>query len=248
MNILPYFRPPSIKTLKKALCIQPHPDDNEVGMGGVIAYLAERGCEIHYLTMTDGSLGAPDESYTPERLAAARKEEAEASGLFLGASKFFWLNHEDGTLNNVPALAAQIAELIRSEKYEAVFCPDAWLPYEAHNDHVTTGRAAAQAVLMSGLPNCPRGTKTAPHQPSAIGFYYTAKPNTVVNVSKTFQKKMDALALHKTQINDELLGLYRIYFKLQGVKLAFFKPFFIGEGLKVLAPLHLHCFTGAYKI
>ena len=198
MNILPYFRPPSIKTLKKALCIQPHPDDNEVGMGGIIAHLVARGCEIHYLTMTDGSLGAPDESYTPERLAAARKEEAEASGRFLGASKFFWLNHEDGTLNDVPALAAQIAELIRSEKYEAVFCPDAWLPYEAHNDHVTTGRAAAQAVLMSGLPNCPRGTKTTQHQPSAIGFYYTAKPNTVVNVSKTFQKKMDALALHKT--------------------------------------------------
>jgi len=248
MNVLPYFRPPDIKNCKKVLCIQPHPDDNEVGMGGIIAYLTARKCEVHYLTVTDGSLGAPDESYLPERLAKMRREEAEASGRFLGASKFFWLGHADGTINDVPALAAEIAEIIRMEQYEAVFSPDAWLPYEAHNDHIVTGRAAAQAVLFSGLHNFPRNTQTKPWSVKAAGFYYTAKPNTVINVTKTFDKKMKALALHKTQMNDELLGLYRIYFKLLGIKLAFFKPFYIGEGLKVLAPFHLHCFTGAQKI
>jgi LmbE family N-acetylglucosaminyl deacetylase len=248
MNILPYFRPPDIKNCKKVLCVQPHPDDNEVGMGGIIAYLTAHKCEVHYLTVTDGSLGAPDESYSPEQLAKMRCEEAEASGRFLGASKFFWLGHADGTINDVPALAAQIAEIIREEQYEAVFCPDAWLPYEAHNDHIITGRATAQAVLFSGLQNFPRNTQTKPWSPKAAGFYYTAKPNTVINVTKTFDKKMEALAFHKTQMNDELLGLYRIYFKLLGVKLAFFKPFYLGEGLKVLAPFHLHCFTGASRI
>ena len=42
---------------KKILCIQPHPDDNEIGMGGIISYLTSKGVQVDYLTVTDGSLG-----------------------------------------------------------------------------------------------------------------------------------------------------------------------------------------------
>ena len=36
--------PPNPFTFKKILCVQPHPDDNEIGMGDTIAVLAAQGC------------------------------------------------------------------------------------------------------------------------------------------------------------------------------------------------------------
>ena len=55
--LLSLFQPPKIDEIKKILCIQPHPDDNEIGMGGIISYLTSKGVQVDYLTVTDGSLG-----------------------------------------------------------------------------------------------------------------------------------------------------------------------------------------------
>lgn len=99
--------PPDLSGCRTALCIQPHPDDNEVGMGGTIAAFAERGCEIHYLTITNGDLGAVDEQVSSAEIAAIRASELEAAGRSLGATVFHQLDHGDGTLEHIPALAGR---------------------------------------------------------------------------------------------------------------------------------------------
>ena len=43
--------PPAIKNAKKVLCVQPHPDDNQIGMGGTIAYMRSLGIEVYELTL-----------------------------------------------------------------------------------------------------------------------------------------------------------------------------------------------------
>lgn len=245
MDVSAFFQPPEILTARRALCIQPHPDDNEIGMGGTVAALAARGCEVHYLTVTNGDLGQPAEPMDPEALADLRREETVAAGRALGAKEFHFFGEPDGSLESVPALAGKIAELIRSVQPDVVFCPDPWARYEAHFDHVTTGRAAAQAFLSASLAQYPRGTQTAPWQPSAIGFYFTQEPNVVVDVTDTFEMKFTAMALHRSQLSEELLALYRVYFTMQGQQRAQGRGFSLGEGLKVLSPLHLHCFTEA---
>lgn len=245
MDVTAFFQPPEILTAKRALCIQPHSDDNEIGMGGTVAALAARGCEVHYLTVTNGDLGQPAEPMEPAALAALRREEAIAAGSLLGAKEFHFFDEPDGSLSDVPALAGKIAELIRAVRPDVVFCPDPWARYEAHFDHVTTGRAAAQAFLSAGLAQYPRGTKTSPWQPSAIGFYFTQEPNVVVDVTETFEKKFAAMALHRSQLDEQTLGLYRVYFTMQCGQRAQGKGFALGEGFKVLSPLHLHCFAEA---
>lgn len=237
---------PPIEECKKVLCIQPHPDDNEVGMGGIIAYLADRDCEIHYLTVTDGRLGDMGTPYTPDELAKVRQKEAEASGRLLGAVKFFRFGYKDGSLRDIPTLAGEIGELIRREQYDTVFCPDPWLPYESHQDHIVTGKACAQAVISCSLRTYPEGTQTKPCQLSAIGFYFTASPNTIVDITQYYDLKFESMALHKTQMNDQLLALYRKYFKVRGNKLS--QSNAIAEGLKMLRPIHLHCFTEVVEI
>ncbi|MDQ0192845.1 PIG-L deacetylase family protein [Paenibacillus wynnii] len=240
--------PPDIHNCKRILCVQPHPDDNEIGMGGIISTYADKGCEIHYLTVTNGDLGTMDERLSHEEVAEIRSKELEEAGRFLGASVFHSLHYGDGTLENIPRLAGEIAEIIRTVKPEAVFCPDPWLTYEAHYDHIITGKAVAHAFLSSGLARYPKGTHTHPWQVSAIGFYFTASPNLVIDTTDVFEKKFKAIELHRSQFNDDILALYRVYFKEKGRQLAQGKDFELGEGLKVLAPVHLHCFVDAVHI
>ncbi|WNS44628.1 PIG-L deacetylase family protein [Paenibacillus sp. MMS20-IR301] len=237
--------PPDLSGCRKILCIQPHPDDNEVGLGGTISYFASRGCEIHYLTVTSGDLGALDEHMSAAEISAIRARELEAAGRLLGATVFHQLNHGDGTLEHIPALAEEIAEIIRTIQPDAIFCPDPWLSYEAHYDHIVTGRAAAHAFLSAGLPLYPRGTATRPWQPQAIGFYLTSEPNTVIDITEHFTRKFAALAEHSSQFSSETLAMYEIYFREKGRQLAEGKDFELGEGLKVLSPLHMHCFVDA---
>ncbi|WP_407269418.1 PIG-L deacetylase family protein [Radiobacillus sp. PE A8.2] len=247
IDITALLKVPSVEECKKVLCIQPHPDDNEIGMGAIIAKLAQAGCEIHYLTITDGRLGNTGTSHTPDQLAFERKREAEAAGRLLGAEKFFWLGYKDGSLNDIPTLASGIGEVIRREQYDTVFCPDPWLAYESHYDHIVTGQASAQAAISCALKDYPEGTKTDPCQLRAVGFYFTEAPNAIVDVTEFFDVKFEAMALHKTQMNEQLLALYRKYFTLRGTQLSQDEKK-IGEGVKMLQPLHLHCFPEAKDI
>ena len=240
------LKPPDILQCKRVLCVQPHPDDNEIGMGGAIAALTESGCEVHYLTVTNGDQGNLDSGATPEKTAVIRHAEAEAAGRHLGASHFHFLGHGDGTLSDVHGLSVEIAGVIRKVKPDAVFCPDPWLAYESHWDHIVTGRAVANAFMMSGRSHFPDNEK--PWRAEAIAYYFTANPNTVIDISNTFQRKFEAIALHKSQIDDQTLAMYRFYFEMKARELAQEKGFALGEGLKVLGGIHSHCFVDANKI
>ena len=238
--------PPDIMNCTRVLCIQPHPDDNEIGMGGIIAKLAKQGCEIHYLTVTNGDMGCADR--TPEETAAVRHQETLEAGRCLGATHFHFLDHGDGTLEDVLPLSVEIASVIRKVQPQAIFAPDPWLNYECHLDHTVTGRAAANAFLMAGRAHFPDGGATQPCPLAAVGFYFTSKPNTVVDITDTFEKKFEAMALHRSQLDEQTLGLYRVWFGIMGQELAAGKGFPLGEGLKVLSPLHAHCFVKAEMI
>ncbi|MDD3415897.1 MAG: PIG-L family deacetylase [Lachnospiraceae bacterium] len=245
-EIMDLMKIPEIVNAGKVICIQPHPDDNEIGMGGTIALLAEKGCDIYYLTVTDGSLGTEDTQMKKENLRQMRHKEAIEAGTVLGAKHFEFMDKEDGSLSDIPVLAKEIAQVIRTIQPDMIFCPDPWSEYEAHYDHIVTGRAAAQAAISSNLAKYPEGTD--PWQVEAIGFYFTNKPNQIVDVSNTFDQKFMAMKAHKTQMPDELLELYRQYFKMQSLRLAEEKSFDLGEGLRVMRPLHLHCFVEALMI
>jgi len=239
--------PPNIQTAKRALLIQPHPDDNEIGMGGTMAVLANAGCELHTLTVTDGSQGNLDSTATPEMTREIRRKETQDAGRHLGVSHFYFLEEPDGTLNDIVDLSEKIADVIRQAKPDVIFCPDPSLPYEGHYDHIVTGRAAANAFHMSGRQHL-ETSAYPPFSASAIAYYFTANPNTVVDISAYFEQKFEAIALHKSQVNAETLAMYRIYFQMKGAELAKDRGFALGEGFKALSHLHTHCFVDALHI
>lgn len=235
------FAPPDIMKCKKVLCIQPHPDDCEIGMGAIIGKLTETGCRVDYLTITDGALGTYDRELVGEKLTEIRKQEAIKAGKTLGVSEFHWFEKEDGTLNDIPKLAGEIAELIRENKYDGICAPDPWLNYEAHYDHVVTGKATAQAFINVSLAEYPKGTKTEICNPQVMCFYFTASPNSFIDVTSTFEKRFEAMAMHKSQITPELLEMYRMYFTGKAMKIGKAMGVAMAEGIRTMNSLHLHC-------
>ena len=251
-DIAALMSPPDYKLFKRVLCVQPHPDDNEIGMGGTIAVLAGLGCEVHYLNVTKGDQGNNDQTATPTQTAKTRMRETELAGRHLGAAHFHYLAHGDGilgsTLHNVHALSIEIASVIRQVQPDAVFCPDPSLPYEGHLDHIVTGHAVANAFQMSGRKSIGDMPATKPCNVQAIGYYFTANPNTVVDITDVFERKFEAIAMHESQMDAQTLQLYRVYFGMKGQELAAGKGFALGEGLRLLSRLHTHCFVDAMRV
>ena len=229
--------------VEKVLCIEPHPDDCVIGMGGTIRRLTGMGKEVIYLCLTDGSMGTDDDGTAAEELALVRRREETESAKLLGVDKVLWLDYRDTELPYSPEVRKEIIRVIRAEKPDAVLAPDPWLPHEAHPDHVTAGRLAIEAVSFSPLPNVGRSDRylgLKPHQVDLFGFYYTAKPNYFVDVTDVMELKLRAIRAHKSQFTDDVwekwepflrtVALY--YGKKVGVKYA--------EGLRFMPGLFLH--------
>ncbi|MEM1575859.1 MAG: PIG-L deacetylase family protein [Nitrososphaerota archaeon] len=230
------------ENVKKILCIQPHPDDCDIAIGGLLAKLSLEKKEIIYLTLTDGCFGTNDPSIKPEQLAKIRKEEQEKAAKIIGVKKLLWLNYKDTELPHSPNVRNEIISIIREEKPDIVLAPDAWLPYEIHPDHRNAGLLATEAVFFSSLPNINRvdlEKGLEPYEVPLIGLYYTSKPNFIIDISDTFNIKLNALKEHKSQFqnNWEFLVLY-----LQAIGAFYGKKINTdcAEALKIIPKILLH--------
>jgi LmbE family N-acetylglucosaminyl deacetylase len=71
---------------KPILVIAPHPDDETLGCGGLIAQASRAGIEVHTMFVTDGSASHPRSRRWPAKvLAKIRMEEAKEALRRLGA-------------------------------------------------------------------------------------------------------------------------------------------------------------------
>src|SRR5688572_16230800 len=63
----------------RAMVVFAHPDDAEIGSGGVVARWIAAGCDVSYVLCTNGDAGTAARSMTPVQLAAKRAEEQRAA-------------------------------------------------------------------------------------------------------------------------------------------------------------------------
>jgi LmbE family N-acetylglucosaminyl deacetylase len=188
--------------VNKVLCVAPHPDDCEVGVGGTIASLSRKGKDVYMVIATDGSLGTSDPNLAPQKLAEIRRQEQEEAVKILGVKKVLWLGYKDGYMPYSKEARAKLITIIRFLKPDLVFVPDPWLPYEAHVDHRNTGLVATEAVCFASLPHYVEENTVSGLEPwrvKYIAFYYTSKPNTFYDITDTIDLKLKALKTHRSQ-------------------------------------------------
>jgi LmbE family N-acetylglucosaminyl deacetylase len=236
---------PDLLAARRVLCVQPHYDDNDIGAGGTIARLARDGAEVHYLTVTDDLLGVLDRELSDTDAAARIREEQLRAGAELGVRSQHRLEYPDAGDWSAFALRRELVRALRLVRPDFVLTVDPFLPYEAHQDHVKTGTAVAEACLLFGLPRVSSGDAEvdrgfAPFRLRGVAFYFSARPNCFVDIGATRAAKHRALDAYQAQF--DATGLRALHAALEHKERAWAqgRGFEYGEALFVLAPAHLH--------
>jgi LmbE family N-acetylglucosaminyl deacetylase len=236
---------PDLLRVRRILCVQPHYDDNDIGAGGTLARLAESGAELHYLTVTDDVVGVLDRELDDAEARSRLAAEQIRAGHELGVRTQHRLDYPDAGDWSRFALRREVVRHLRMLRPDFVLTVDPWLPYEAHQDHVRTGLAVTEACLLFGLPRFASGDAALdaafePHRLRGVAFYFSAAPNTFVDIGATRARKHRALDAYTSQFTAE--GLAELHNALEEKERAWAtgRGFEYGEAFKVLAPGHLH--------
>jgi bacillithiol biosynthesis deacetylase BshB1 len=171
------------------LVFGPHPDDIEIGAGGIVARHAALGFTVGLCDLTAGDMGS--NGTVEERL-----KEAEAARKILGAAWRENLHWPDRRIGKDPAHLDEAVAFIRRHQPRVVAAPY-WV--DRHPDHAAASSVLTEAVFNSGLRKHASGQ---PWKVEWICYYFIndgAAPSFVVDVSEHYDRKREALNCHSSQ-------------------------------------------------
>jgi LmbE family N-acetylglucosaminyl deacetylase len=183
----------------RIICFGAHPDDCELQAGGTAALWAAHGHKVKFVSVTNGDIGHWRDAGGP--LARRRKVETEQADGILGVTTEI-LDIHDGELLPTLENRRTLTRLIREWKADLVLGPR---PNDYHPDHRYTGVLVQDAAYMVTVPHfCP---DTPILQNNPVFMYFPDrfqkpnpfKPDVVVDVGATMEKKLDALAVLVSQ-------------------------------------------------
>lgn len=244
--MIPEIKMPDLTNAKKILAVQPHYDDNDIGAGGTLHLLAKRGVEIVYLTVTDDLAGViPQQGNRPlsksDAIKLLQENQARASER-IGVLKQIQLGFPDAGSYDTFLVRDQIIRCIRQEKPDFIFTVDPWTPYEAHHDHVATGKACAEAAILYHLPAIGDYDleEMRNYELKGVVFYNTAYQNLIFDITESIETKQAALKSYTAQFSEADLEFLIQQTTFLAKFVARGEAFDYGEALKVLAPWMLH--------
>jgi LmbE family N-acetylglucosaminyl deacetylase len=187
------------------IVIGAHPDDADNKFGGTAALFAEMGHNVKFVSVTNGDAGHFNKG--GGHLAKIRRKEAEESAKRLGIKEYTVLDNHDGELLPTLDVRHQIIREIRNWNADVVLSPR---PADYHPDHRYTGILVQDAAYLVIVPNVT--PDTPPLEKNPVFLYledhfqkpYPFRPDIVVDITNTFQKKMDALDAHESQMYEWL--------------------------------------------
>ncbi len=248
---------PPLLDVQSIVCVQPHPDDNEIGAAGTLMALAARSCKIIFVTVTDGRAGLPHPAMTSAELVEIRRAERRHAGELVGVSEHIALGFPDmGATYTEDDVAQRLVPILRTYRPDLVMTVDPWTPYEAYPDHIKTGRGVAQAALFARNYTI-QSEIGEPYAVPQIAFYATSYPNTYIEVTPYWERKLAAILAHKSQFDNPEWSLLAGFFtqqaqemfqthhaSIQGATGATDGPRY-AEAFKLLATRQLHFFPEA---
>lgn len=169
---------------RRVVVLAPHPDDELLGCGGMLAFHAERGDEPLVVFLSDGAAGDP--TGTHPDLALVRRRESTAALAELGVHHAEHLGFPDGRLEDAHELAGRVLGVLERTGADLLYAPSL---LECHADH----RAAAEAATLAVAAR----PKTRVH---LYGVNSPVPANELYDVSRFRGKKDAALARYASQM------------------------------------------------
>ncbi len=195
---------------KIVLGIAAHPDDLDFGAAGTMAAFAASGASVHYLIITDGSKGSSNTKISSADLIKIREKEQRRAVKIIGGKGVEFLGYPDGELEITMQLKREVVKAIRTVRPDVVVTMDPSMLYSVergfinHPDHRAASQTALDAVFPLARDHLTFPELYAqgynPHKTKTVLLINFDKGNFVVDISETFDKKIDALKAHASQI------------------------------------------------
>jgi LmbE family N-acetylglucosaminyl deacetylase len=175
-----------------------HPDDEVVGVGGTIAKLAKAGNSVFVVIFTKGEEGYADRKLK-ETISELRRKEIEKVSGILGVKKYETLSRQDMGLTNDKETFKLTIQMIRKFKPDVVFTHHG---VDRHRDHIAASKLVTEAYWQAGEPVAM--DLGNPWRPNALYYYeetYPFKfPSHIVDITETFEAKMEAMKTYVSQL------------------------------------------------
>ncbi|MCP4758455.1 MAG: bacillithiol biosynthesis deacetylase BshB1 [Planctomycetes bacterium] len=178
--------------MARILVFGPHPDDQELGMGGTIARLADQGHDVVLVDMTDGEP-------TPYGDPQTRSAEAERAAEILGVRRVQVGLRNRYVEHTIEARHA-VAGVIREHQADILFAP---YPEDAHPDHVAVTKIVEDARFDAKLTKI--DLPGEPIYPRWLFHYYCThlriipNPSFLMDISGYESQKREAIVAYETQ-------------------------------------------------
>lgn len=168
-----------------------HPDDVEIGAGGIIAKHAYGGFKTAICNLTEAELSS---NGTVEN----RRSESQKAASILGVEHVLNLGIPDRGIDN--AHVNNLIEVIRTLRPTTVLLPY-WI--DRHPDHVACSKLGTEAVFDAGIAKKEiQGTSS--HRVKHVFYYFLnniAEADLIIDISGVYEKKIEALRSYTTQFD-----------------------------------------------
>lgn len=170
------------------LVLAPHPDDEAIGCGGVIAQNVGAGDRIVVLFLSSGECGVP--GMAPDDAVRLREQEAAAAAEILGVADVKFLRVPDGRVEEFGAPAAEaLADMLCAESPDVIRVPH---PHDGHADH-----HAAWPILQHAIRIADIGT------PEFLAYEIwtpMAAPDYAEDITDVMDRKLEAIRCYQSQL------------------------------------------------
>jgi LmbE family N-acetylglucosaminyl deacetylase/glycosyltransferase involved in cell wall biosynthesis len=181
VEAIPYE--PALLRGERLLVLAPHPDDEVIACGGLIALHLREGRAVRIVVATDGAAQGGD--------AALREEESRRGVARLGVAELEFLRFPDRGLGD--AAAGPIREQLVAFRPDLILVPS---PVEIHPDHVALSRLFCELVQRDP-------TLFAELAVARVAFYEVSqplRPNAIVDITGVADDKYAGIAEHHSQL------------------------------------------------
>ena len=178
------------------LSVGAHPDDVEVGTGGVLIDLNKRGYKCGEVILTQGEMGTGG-------TAQMRAEEVRQAADILGADIVKTFDWGDTRLEDSYDKRLALAEVIRATRPRIILTPYPQVGHgrrQSHPDHVAAGVITINAAHLASLRKA--DLPGEPHLVTRIFHYFLppkVQPNFIIDITAHFEQWIEALSAHRSQ-------------------------------------------------
>lgn len=180
-----------------AMAFGAHPDDAELGCGGLLVKWSRKGYRLGITDLTKSELSTRG---TPE----SREREAQQATEFLGLDVREQMEFPDGHLKVTRERKEKVAERIRKHRPRIILAPY-WDDF--HPDHEAASNLVYEASVLAS-----RAAHESDHPYFAtqkIVYYmihHDFDPSFVVDISDVWKEKKKLVRMYRTQLHEEESG------------------------------------------